>query len=321
MKKFPKAKIWSIIVICVAILVSIGFTFFKSKGTKAQNNIAVAMAADDNYTYPTIVSITSLLTNSKNDTYYDIYIMIPGNFEEENKQKILSLQRKYENRCKITLIDMQDKYKNANVADHIRTPLSTPSYYRLSLSSLLPEQDSIIWLDGDTLIFDDLSDMFSLNMENLYYRCFLDYPYPMPCFNFKGDHYICAGVMLINLKNLRENNMETEFEKFIAKNNEKLIQHDQTVINVLCNGYIGALPAKYGMFNFTDANMVNDYSNRLIASDRYSEEEIWSAYKNPIILHYVYKPWSKEEVNRKSLWWEYAAKTDYFSEIREKYAI
>lgn len=284
-----------------------------------QSSIPIAMAADDNYTYPTIVSITSLMINSNEETNYDIYIMTQGGFAEENKQKLLSLQAKYGNRCKINLIDMQDNYENANVAGHGRTPLSTPAYYRLSLSSLLPKLDKIIWLDGDTLVFDDLTSLFNISMEGLYYRGFLDYPYPMECFNFNGDHYICSGVMLINLEKLRRDNMETQIATFIVENNDKLVQHDQTVINVLFEKNIGALPPKYCIFNFADMEMVEDYSNRLVAENRYTKDEILDAYNNPVILHYVYKPWTELESNRKALWWEYAAKTDYFEEIKAKY--
>lgn len=130
------------------------------------------MAADNNYTYPTVVSITSLMTNAKNTTYYDIHIMVPHDFTEENKQKLLNLQKKFESRCQINLIDMQNSYESANVAGHIRTPLTTPAYYRLSLSSLLPEVDKIIWVDGDTLIFEDLTNLINISMDGLYYKGF-----------------------------------------------------------------------------------------------------------------------------------------------------
>ena len=324
MKKLFKSKFWVITAVCTSMLFvgALALYFIGSlKSEESQKIVPIAMAADNNYTYPTIVSITSLMTNSKNTTHYDVNIMVPGEFSEENKQKLLSLQEKFENRCKINLIDMKGRYKNANVDGHIRTSLTTPAYYRLSLSSLLPELDKIIWLDGDTLIFEDLTNLININMDRVYYRGFLDYPYPMESFNFKGDHYICSGVMLINLKKLRQDDMEPKIEEFIKENNDKLVQHDQTVINVLFENNIGALPVKYGIFNFADMAMVNDYSSRLVAENKYTKEEILEAYEKPAILHYVYKPWFQNEVNRKNLWWEYAAKTDYFDEIKAHFGV
>ena len=335
MKKFLKGKGWILSIICVAILSGIVFltinfqenhdrslntnVFAKLKQEVAtENTVPIAMAADNNYTYPTIVSITSLMTTSKSTTHYDIYIMTPGGFAEENKQKLLSLQEKFENRCRINLIDMQDRYKNANDKGHI----TTPTYYRLSLPSLLPDLNKAIWIDGDTLIFEDLTEMLNIDMENFYYKGFLDCNVDgLEEFGIEDDHYICAGVLLINLEKLRQDEMEYKFEKFIAENNDRLRQHDQTVINAMCNKNTGVLPAKYGIFNFSDVERAKTHSKILKAKNRYTEKEMQTAFEHPAILHYVNKPWGENEVNRKNLWWEFAAKTDYFDEIKAHYGV
>ena len=283
-----------------------------------ENVVPIAMAADDNYTYPTLVAITSLMENSKKDTHYDIYIMTPGKFSEENSKKLLNLQEKYDNRCKINLIDMKDRYKDANDRGHI----TTPTYYRLSLSSLLPSLDKIIWLDGDTLIFEDLTDMLDLDMDEIYYRGFLDNNvHGTKAFGVENDHYICAGVMLINLEKLRQDNIEEKFEAFIKENNERLVQHDQTVINVVCAKNNSVLPAKYGIFNFHDITLARHYAKGLIAKDRYTESEMQEAYNSPAILHCIHKPWGDYGLHRRDLWLSYAEKTGYIDEIKEKYQI
>ena len=334
MKKYLKSKkVWFVIVLSIAVLSGISFVALKSQDkrslqtdTKTESTITqteavtipIAMAADDNYTYPTIVSITSLVENSSAETNYEIYIMVPGGFAEENKQKLLGLQEKYENRCKINLIDMQDRYKNAYDKGHI----TTPTYYRLSLSSLLPEIDKIIWLDGDTLIFNDLTELINIDMNNFYYKGFLDNNIDgVAKFGIENDHYICAGVMLINLEKLRQDDMEQKFEKFISENNDKLEQHDQTVINAMCYKNIGVLPAKYGIFNFTNVKSAREHAGILKAKNRYTADEMQEAYENPVILHCVNKPWRKNNVYKENLWWEYAAKTGYLTEIKEKYGI
>lgn len=329
MKESLKFKVFIVVLSLCFVTVSSFFLVSCSSQSEQEPNSAtasatetssvpIAMAADNNYTYPTIVSITSLMTNSNENTNYDIYIMVQGGFEEANKQKLLVLQEKYDNRCKITLIDMKDRYKNANDKGHI----TTPTYYRLSLSSLLPDLNKIIWMDGDTLIFEDLTDLIKIDMENLYYRGFLDYPYPMECFNFAGDHYICAGVMLINLEKLRQDNMEAKFEDFIEKNNENLVQHDQTVINVLCQENLAALPAKYGIWNFENLQKAREHAGVLKAKDKYSADDMQSAFEHPAILHCIWKPWwNNGAAHNQELWLSYAAKTDYLKEIKEKYGI
>lgn len=302
------------LVIAVAFF---GFKEFKHI-KKMWNVVPIAMALDDGYTYPTIVAMTSMLENKSENSQYDYYIMHPGEFEKENKEKIKSLEKKYSG-CKINFIDMADKYKNARESGHI----TTPTYYRLSLSDLLPNIDKIIWLDGDTLTFSDLKEMYDIDMEGYYYKGFLDDSVAaIGSFGVKNDHPICAGVMLINLKELRKDDMVNKFAKFIEENYEKLIQHDQTTINVLCYEKIGVLPPKYGLFNyFLDYTKAQTYMEELRAKDKYSEEDIKDAYDNIVVLHCVSKPWKDRTYLAADKWWEYAKKTDFYSEIKEKYPI
>ena len=290
-----------------------------SNGEKEILDIPVAMSTDENYIYPTIVAMTSVMENIGLNTSYSFYIMHPKNLSDESKGKLLSLQDKYA-KCSVNLIDMEEKYKNAHIDSHI----STASYYRLSLSDLLPSLDKIIWLDGDTLTLHDLGEMFNIDMHGYYYKGFLDdQPDTMDYFGINNDHYICAGVMLINLKELRQDNMTEKFLAFIVENNERLEQHDQTVINVMCYKKIGILPAKYGIFNYINKQVAFDYIESLRTPQKYTVDEVLRAIKDPCILHCVLKPWStSDDVSQsKELWIAYANKTVFFEEIKSKYSL
>lgn len=313
-------KIFSITFVLLLLVTNSGCAIFNDSKKANSNdiNIPIAMALDDNYVYPTVVAITSILENTKENTKIYIYLMHPGEFKEENKGKILKLKEKYKN-LNLEFINMEDRFKNAN-----NKGLATPTYYRLSLSSLLPNLNKIIWLDGDTLTLDDLSDFYNLDMDGLYYRGFLDHNKEeldiLKDFGIEDDHYICAGVMLINLEKLRQDNMEQKFVEFIAQNNEKLKQHDQTVINVLCYNNIDILPAKFGIFNyFGDTNGLKAYRESLIAKNKYTLEELVDALKKPTVVHCVVKPWKDPNVAFGKVWWEYAKKTDLKFEIFKTY--
>ena len=94
-------------------------------------------------------------------------------------------------------------------------------------------------------------------------------------------------------------------------NKDRLIQNDQTVINVVLMNNIGFLPPKYGIWNFENETKVLNYRNSLkkkYHKDIYDKYRFLSAFKNPSIVHYVYrKPW----LNRKKFqnkffhekWW------------------
>ncbi len=314
-----KCKYWVIASLLVLfIAVTTAFLVNNRSKTNSVNansvTIPVAMASDNNYVYPTIVSITSILENANKNTKINVYLLHPEDFKNENKEKISTLQTKYKN-FKIEFINMGNKFKDAKTDERI----PTASYYRLLLSSLLPDVNKIIWLDGDTITLKDLSEMYKLDMSDYYYRGFLDWsPDTVKNFNVENDHYICAGVMLINLDKLHRDNMEEKFYNFINENNDKLIQHDQTVINVVCYENIGILPPQYGTFNISD-ELVSPYVNQLKAKDKYTLEEVLNARENPEVLHFVWKPWKDVNVPFSNIWFEYAKKTLYYDEILKKY--
>ena len=183
--------------------------------------------------------------------------MHPLYFIDENKAKLKELELKYKNRLEINLINMGLKYKDAKQKKKGMRIITTPSYYRLSLPDLLPEIDKIIWLDGDTLTFKDLNELYNIDMNNYYFKGLLDNtPSCVDHITKKNDHCICAGVMLINLKELRKDNMTKVFDEYIKVNNSLLRQHDQTVINAICYKKIGILPAKFGLFNYRNLKSV-----------------------------------------------------------------
>ena len=289
---------------------------------KIPDSIPMAMALDENYVYPTVVSITSAMENSNRKSKYDFYIMHTPDLSEESKRILKSLQEKYED-CSITLINMQNSFNSA----HTDSRISTPAYYRLALSDLLPDLDKIIWMDSDTLTLQDLTEMFNVDMEGYCYKGFLDFKWCSEhlrrSFNVYTNHFICDGLMVVNLKELRKENAVKKFEDFIAKNNDKLEQHDQTCVNTVFADKIGILPAKFGLWNWFNLELAMNYpENHLDAPDKYTAKEMANAQQHPGVLHCVHKPWVFPECAKYSeKWWQYAEKTDIFDKIKKKYLI
>lgn len=92
-------------------------------------------------------------------------------------------------------------FKEARLSAHI----TIPSYYGLVLSDLLPNIHKIIYLNGDILSFEDLNEMYIIDMNGLYYRNFLDVI--KYSFNLKSTIYLCASVLLINLEEIRKDDI------------------------------------------------------------------------------------------------------------------
>lgn len=283
---------------------------FSSK--KKDNKIYIAMSLDNNYIYPTIVSITSIMENSSKENKYIFYIMHPDDFSEINKKKLKSIEKKYNYICIINFLNMGNKYQGLNLKKDTPTDiLTTPAYYRLSLSDLLPKVDKIIWLDGDTLTLIDLKEMFDLNMENYYYKGYR--VWSRQCIDKFVDNYICSGVLLINLKELRENNITRKFNELIQNHKDELQYHDETVINYICGEKNGILPPKYGTL-----------IRYKLEEGIYLEKEKLEALKYPGVLHLMDKPWKDNKALKlygSCKWWEYAKKSDFYDEIDNAFPI
>ena len=298
----------------------------QSKVKLLYKNINVAYGLNDQNTYPTLVSMISILENASHYTLYTFYLLIgKGLFKKENKAKILHLEEKY-NRCKVIFLEItNDRFVNANTK---RYPIAT--YYRLLLPELIEHANRIIYLDGDTLVFTDLSEMINLQMKNNIILGFVDDSYKKAKkFHINTYKYITCGVLLMNLKKMRKEKISQKFFDFIFLNKNKLSQEDQTVINIVLNGRIGLLPPKFGIWDFASRRALishNNYKNKSLSITAYNENEMIMAWKAPSILHFVrVKPWknvTKKKILKKfkEKWWEYARKSDEYYNILKCYS-
>jgi lipopolysaccharide biosynthesis glycosyltransferase len=138
------------------------------------------------------------------------------------------------------------------------------------------------------------------------------------------SEYICDGVMVMNLKLLREAHMFDTFKKYYLKFfNKKIYYGDQHCINALFRDKIGFLPPKYGTW-FMSKNMIKNYQS--LKPLIYTQEELIEANNKPIIRHLwgitkeglvlSSKPWLfKKNCTIKKEWQYYAKKSGYYSSI------
>ncbi|MDR0618122.1 MAG: hypothetical protein LBG23_05145 [Endomicrobium sp.] len=75
----------------------------------------------------------------------------------------------------------------------------------------------------------------------------------------KNDIYINAGVLLLNLKNLRADNVNKSWINLAEK--ESFPFHDQDIINLTCKGKIVFLPPEYN-FATDNAKIIHFANNK-----------------------------------------------------------
>ena len=206
--------------------------------------IAIAYATDNKYIYPIIVSMTSLVDTAGSNTFYNIYVMHGPNFTTYSKNFLKNVENKYSDKCSIVFLNMENKYQDLD----LKFRITTEAYYRLSLQDILPELNRIIWIDGDTLVFEDLTELIQLDMKGKVVMGFLDgLPDSINSFGIKNATVLCSSLLLLDLESLRKYGYSQKIENFTKKYIGKLSYQDQTVINVVMQDRIGILPPKYGV--------------------------------------------------------------------------
>lgn len=194
-----------------------------------------------------VISIFSLLKYNKH--VKKIYILCEDK-EIENLDKIKQF---YNIDITIILIkDVIDKYFENNINNN--TVYTDFAYSKLLISELI-EEDKVLYLDTDTIIKGDLQDLWDTNIEKYYAAGIKDYGGFLDNHNVKlgiTDKYINTGVMLLNNKKIKNDNLIPKFFKII--NNEQLKYPDQDAFNKVCTANLLYLPS---MYNFAINNHFN----------------------------------------------------------------
>ena len=308
----------SIKLLLILILSIIFFQFHRKFASI--NRIHIAISLDNHYRYACIVYLTSLLDNRKGSSFYIIHILINNSTTINSINKINKIKEKFgNNSVKFIYYNIEDNFNGATTKYF---PIS--AYYRLSLSSLLPDIDKIIYTDVDAIIFEDLSEVYNIQFKDKMYFCgVLDYGVmieEIKKFGIKINKYFNSGFLLMNLKAIRNDGIEKKLKDFISTH--FLPMADQTAINAVCNDNIQILSPKYSIF-------ANDMINKLIMLNnqqdplyKFNESEIQRAFREPTFFHYYsgHKPWKKNyrQFNR-VYWWYYAKMSGFYQEILEHY--
>lgn len=277
--------------------------------------VPIVYALNNAFAMPTIVSITSLLVNSNSDTFFDIYLLVPSNFTE--KDKFTDLKNMFSN-FNITYIDMREAFNNAKISIY---HLTKETYYRLLIPKVLPQYDKCIYLDGDTIIEQDILNLYEIDILDYYIAgvknsgVHFDSRYDKHFCKEIGlpslEQYIYAGLLLMNLKALRETKLEDVFINLANKNIE-FPGNDQDVLNIFCYNHIKLLPLKFNSVTLR----LQDPKWKL--EKIYTDEEISEAINNPIIVHYagdIAKPWKNTRCIFADNWWKYALISPYKNEL------
>ena len=168
-----------------------------------------------------------------------------------------------------------------NVSGQNYFPSNGPNVYkrwtymtlmRCALTKYFPDLDKILWLDVDTIVQDNIDKLWDLDISDYYFAGSLE-----PIKSKSGSPYINAGVMMINLKKLRDDKMDAILIE--ALNNKVYEFADQDCINDICRNKILTIPSEYNANDFTEPCehvRIRHFANEL----RWREKPIVYQYRN-----------------------------------------
>lgn len=255
---------------------------------KMGKGIQVVYACDNNFAMLAGISIASLLENSREDMPLSVYVLC-CDVSEENGARIRAVAEKFDR--KLELIDATIPIQNLTSQYNIDVrQWSLAAYARLLATDLLPDVDRILYFDCDTLIMDDVEQLWNTELKEASCAAAVEqisFLQKKIVGLTKEESYFNSGVMLIELNKWREKGYASKFAESLRRHNGRLPYADQGCINEVCHGDIATLPAKYNVhtllynFSYEDAAIYRGDAGA------YSKEEIEEAKKNPSIIHFT----------------------------------
>lgn len=268
----------------------------------------IAFCTDNNYSMPCGIAMVSLLENNKSE---DITIHLLGcNLNATNKKLLEETADKYKKQ--ILFYDIKEKeLERFELSKEGPQYLSISCCTRLFLAEIIPNNiTKILYLDCDIMVVDKLNHLWNTDIEHHSIAGVIEYltfkPDTFKNLRYPNKYaYINSGVLLINLKYWRENNVLNKFSEYAENNKENLKFIDQDILNGTLYASTLLLPIKYNTHMFFFERKTNTFQY---------QEEMYEARKNPVIIHFTSssKPWNKGslhpltskyiEYKNKSLW-------------------
>lgn len=258
----------------------------------------VIMSSDEKYAPYMGITITSILENNKKFDNIIVHVL-DGGISSENLNKMDVLKKKYSFfDYKIYDASIIKNWMPELKKGSIGELLGYGAFGRLFIHKFLSDDvDKVLYLDADIVVDNDLYGLYNTDLSENYCAGVIDILNTRWIYELGMDKdtiFVNSGVLLINLKKWREDNVEKKFIEFMNKSHGTDL-NDQNVINSVFTGSIGILDLKYNFINELSDFSYHKHLHRWKLKDYWSCQEFENAKKNPSVIHYAapffMKPW------------------------------
>ncbi len=284
-----------------------------SQVLKSQEIIPVVMTFDRNFLIPSAVAMLSLLENTDPERRFHLYCLTNQEPEETDVSLFTALTQRYPS-FSFTFIPLpEDDF------DHSPFPgyLNRMTFARLSIINLFPFLDTCLYLDGDLIVLRDITELWDqITQSKDFDEYYLAAAPDLPMRNLIDEklcrmeeihgpenltQYFNAGVLVMNLKKMRQADLYTQFSRY---KDTELPYCDQDILNLCCTGHIMPISTYWNVFPLT-----YKWSDKLPRSGLTKQEHQDIHNGKMYILHYAgaEKPWMQTCTHPLDfMWFKYA---------------
>lgn len=289
------------------------------------NSVNVVFSSNNKYAYYLIVALHSLLMHVSAEKKYDI-IILETDIEPELKNLISGMQKE---NVSIRLVNTEiifNEIEIKNLFCHLH--YTKEMYLRIFIPELLQDYDKAVYIDCDTIIQADVSELYDIDVNDYFlgvikdFNIIVNYTYLPNVKSYFDDFihipdinsYFNSGVLLMNLNKLREMPLRKKAFECLSQF-ERLFYPDQDVLNLICAGKVKFLNNGWNFaFAINPALVQNNVFIPLAL-------EWTKGLANQKIIHYTseIKPWNGPEMAYSDIWWGYAKETPVYQKLLKDY--
>jgi lipopolysaccharide biosynthesis glycosyltransferase len=297
------------------------------------NNIPIVISFDDNYSISGAALINSIVSNSSTKFNYDI-VVLENSITTKNKVRLKSIIKNINN-FSLRFFDVNAFSEMKMV--YTRAHFSASTYARLFIPRLFDNYDKVLFIDADTIVESDVSELINIELGNNLVAAVkdivmegfvkfgatadLDSGEVIPADKYLAKHlgmtnpdrYFQAGIILFNIKKMVEEN--TFSQLMVAMKSMKYWFLDQDIMNKVFYNRVHYLPLEWNVYH-GNGNTDDFFPNLKFSTYM----KFLAARKNPKMIHFAgdKKPWNTNQVDYFDNFNRYITHTPWAAELIER---
>lgn len=239
----------------------------------------IVLSSDDAYAKYLSITIASILRHGEEESWF--FHILDGGIAAGDKQKIADMVERRQGCLEFLPVHagmLSDMALNIHASSHV----SPATYYRLLIPSLL-SVERCVYLDCDTLCRASLLPLWQTDLQGCLAAAVKDIDEDTHAVRLGLQRYFNAGMLLMDLSSMRRLNIQKSFFDFLQTHHDRIVLHDQDVINAVLDGKIKEVDMRW---------------NVQVAFTRQCRNTgFFARGKNAHIIHYIghRKPWTYEK--------------------------